>query len=118
MKGIHAVIVVVEPEPPAWHIAGEAGGFVGFEAAVFGECFRCVGGSMLQQQFPQMLPDFLISGILGQVVLFHGVFLKVKEQTMIPHRRVYQFDAALHDAEVPVQAVAEEDPVPGEGIWF
>lgn len=31
MKGVHAVVMVVEAEPPSGHVAGEAGGVIGAE---------------------------------------------------------------------------------------
>ena len=53
MKGIHAVVMVVETEPPSGHVAGEAGGVIGAETALFRQRFRGIAAGVLQQQIPE-----------------------------------------------------------------
>ena len=53
MKGVHAVVMVVEAEPPSGHVAGEAGGVIGAETALFRQRLRGIAAGVLQQQIPE-----------------------------------------------------------------
>ena len=101
----------MEAEPPPWHVAGEAGGVIGEEATLRRQSLRGVAAGVLQQELPEPLEDIPVFRCGGKVMPLHGIPVQVEQQGVAACGGVDQLLLPLHDAEIPVQAIAEEDSV-------
>ena len=111
VEGVHAVVMIMEAEPPPWHVAGEAGGVIGEEATLRRQSLRGVAAGVLQQELPEPLEDIPVFRCGGKVMPLHGIPVQVEQQGVAACGGVDQLLLPLHDAEIPVQAIAEEDSV-------